>query len=60
MKILVPIEVPDGSYDLLISATATSPEETRQVELIFNESEIGRFYRFMKLFEDSVVKYGLI
>lgn len=60
MKILVPLEVPDGCYSLVINATAGSDEEVREYDYEFDEANIGQYRRFAKLFETELVKQGLI
>ena len=60
MKILVPLEIPEGSYSLIINAVAASDGEMKEMDYEFDESNIGQFRRFEKLFETELVKQGII
>ena len=60
MKILVPLEIPEGSCSLTISATAASMEEKREIDYDYGTSEIWEFARSWKLFEKKVLESGLL
>lgn len=60
MKVLIPLEIPDGTYEIKCDISAEAPDELRCIDCDFTEGEIANFIRFAKLFETEIIKNGIL
>lgn len=60
MKILIPVEVPEGCNHLSMNIKASSSEESKIMDYDYGTSEIWEFARSWKLFEGKVLNNGLL
>ena len=59
MKILIPLEVPDGTYDLLIGGEAESNEEIKIIEYEYNAEDLLELAQLAKILEGSLIRTDL-